>query len=58
MSTRTDQLPNVKTRDQKRVTPRHHDPVEITCAPVGAPVKIHSKIHCQITFKITGGPLC
>jgi len=54
MSTKTDQLPNVKNRDQKRVTPRHHDPVEINFAPVGAPAKINPKID----GKITGGAPC
>jgi len=54
MSTKTDQLPNVKNRDQKRVTPRHHDPMEINFTPAGAPAKINSKIDCTIT----GGPPC
>ena len=54
MSTKTDQLPNVKNRDQKRVTPRHHDPVEINFAPAGAPAKINPKIN----GKITGGAPC
>ncbi len=54
MSIKTDQLSNVKNRDQKRVTPRHHDPVEINFAPAGAPAKINSKINP----KITGGSPC
>ena len=54
MSTKTDQLPNVKNRAKKRVTPRHHDPVEINIAPAGAPVKINPKINP----KITGGAPC
>ena len=54
MSTKTDQLPNVKNRDQKRVTPRHHDPMEIDFVPAGAPAKINGKINS----KITGGAPC
>jgi hypothetical protein len=54
MSTRTDQLPKVQNRDQKRVTPRHHDPMEINFAPAGAPAKINRKIN----GKITGGAPC
>jgi len=54
MSTTTDQMPNVKNRDPKRVTPRHHDPMEIDCAPAGAQAKINSRINC----KITGGAPC
>jgi len=54
MSTKTDQLPDVKNRDQKRVTPRHHDPMEINFAPAGAPAKINRKINP----KITGGSPC
>ena len=58
MSTKTDQLPNVKNRDQKRVTPRHHDRLVIDLAPAGAPAKINPKINPKINGKITGGPPC
>ena len=58
MSTKTDQLPDVKNRDQKRVTPRHHDPMVINVAPAGAPAKINSKINPKINGKITGGAPC
>jgi len=54
MSIRTDQLPDVKNRDQKRVTPRHHDRLVIDFAPAGAPAKINPKINP----KINGGPPC
>jgi hypothetical protein len=54
MSTKTDQLPDVKNRDQKRVTLRHHDPMEISFAPAGAQAKINPKINA----KITGGAPC
>ena len=54
MSTKTDQLPNVKNRAKKRVTPRHHDPMAIDFAPAGAQVKINPKIN----GKITGGAPC
>ena len=58
MSTKTDQLPNVKNRAKKRVTPRHHDRLVIDLAPAGAPAKINPKINPKINGKITGGPPC
>jgi len=54
MSTKTDQLPNVKNRDQKRVTPRHQRSSGDQLRPVGAQAKINSKINP----KITGGTPC
>jgi len=54
MSTKTDQLPNVKNRDQQRVTPRHQRSDGDQLRPAGAPAKINSKINC----KITGGTAC
>jgi len=47
-TTTRDQLPEHETKIRNRVTPMHHDPMEINCRSRGRQAKINGKVHGTI----------